>query len=106
MEHLPWRKRFQQVSVEIGEDFVGVGIDRVELSAGGLDAVLPPGLFVDADGEITKAQFWAKLPATAGVRGGVYFDDGTNATHSGIVDDGFYVGGGVGLVWGVSAVPG
>lgn len=65
MEHLPPRQRLQQVSVEIGEDFVGVGIDGVELTAWGLDAVLSPGLFVDADGEITKTEFWAELPAVA-----------------------------------------
>lgn len=98
MEHLPRRQRLQQVSVEIGEHFVGVGVDGVELAAGRLDAVLSPGLFVDADGEITKTKFWAKLPAVARVGGGVYFDDGADAAHTGVVDDGFYVGGGVGLV--------
>lgn len=36
--------------------------------------------------------------------GGVYFDDGANAAHTGVADDGFYVGGRVGLVWGVGTV--
>lgn len=67
MENLTPRERFEKIAVEIGEDFVRVWVDGVELSARGLNAVLAPGLLVDADGQIAEAKFGAELPAVARV---------------------------------------
>lgn len=39
------------------------------------------------------------------MRGGVYFDDGADATHASVVDDGLDVSGGVGLVRGIGTIP-
>lgn len=75
------------------------------MSARRLDAELTPGLFVDADSEIAKIVFGAELPTATSVRRGVNFDNGADASHSGVCYYGFYVVGGVGLVRGVSTVP-
>ena len=80
-------EQFCHILVNIAQDAVDVIVDGIQLATRRFDAIILPGLLIEAEHHLAKAVLFTPLPSAAHMGRSIELGQHQHTAHFGVVDD-------------------